>query len=196
MRIRKPPKPKYKKPVKPMPRAKFIPYMGSDLKLAARRHRVVFTSGTPRCASHGERIQGAFGEIYEGWETFCMWLSEPSKPEEELELFPLSTDPMPDHRYSDEIEKRIQLALKAGLQQHERPDHAHFFRWPAKDDAKTAFALKLIEALYDPSIPSVPEQILPSDEIPADEIPDCLQSLLRRNSYRGVSYRKKSVGQL
>jgi hypothetical protein len=146
----RPPKPKFEKPVKPTPRAKDgIPFTESDLSIVARRAGVALKPGRPR-SPVGESIEGPRGCIYEGWNKFAMWLYQPSVDDEkEFVDFLLTGGATPLSVYPEEIEKCIQDALAAGLEQHDRPDHAHFFRWDSKDDQKTAVALKLIGVLRD-----------------------------------------------
>jgi hypothetical protein len=153
-------KPKVEKPLEPALRAKVNAWKESALSLAARRHGVVLTPGQQRSLD-GERIRGPRGFVYEGWSTFSMWLPEPPMEDVEVEQFLLSDDTtLPIRPYSDEIEKCIQQALAAGLEQHDRPDHAHFFRWNASDDDKTAIALKIIGARrndHDPTRVELPQ---------------------------------------
>jgi hypothetical protein len=156
---RRPPKQKnvaYRKTKQPRRTPGSISYSESDLSQAARRHQVILKSGTPR-SPDGEKIVGTSGEIQEGWQTFRMWLTEPYKddswPPSEIE-----------GSYSAETEQRIERALAAGFQQHERPDHRHFFTWPSNDDAKTTLALELIGARRDPNAPNWVETLRQDDE--------------------------------
>lgn len=147
LRIRRPKKKKEDKPIqlpaRPRPTAAFAE---SELSVTARRHGVALTPG-PQRSIYGERIEGCRGFIYEGWNTLAMWLFPPSvSGETDFVDFLFTESAAPPSCHSDEIQTCIEQAKAAGLEQHERPDHSHFFRWDADDDEKTSVALRLIGA--------------------------------------------------